>query len=145
MEKKLLSMMTIVLMALVCTTFTSCGDDKDEDNKTVKSPILGTWVISESGSDWSSTKIIIFNSNGTGTQSISGYATENKKRESYSYSQSFTYNILSDRLLQVHFEVGELYFKAVDKVWAYSVSGNQLTINDGYDVGKDYSETYTKR
>ena len=145
MEKKLLSMMTIVLMALVCTTFTSCGDDKDEDNKTVKSPILGTWVISESGSDWSSTKTIIFNSNGTGTQSISGYATENKKRESYSYSQSFTYNILSDRLLQVHFEVGELYFKAVDKVWAYSVSGNQLTINDGYDVGKDYSETYTKR
>ena len=138
-------MMTIVLMALVCTTFTSCGDDKDEDNKTVKSPILGTWVISESGDDWSSTKIIIFNSNGTGTQSISGYATANKKRESYSYSQSFTYNILSDRLLQVHFEVGELYFKAVDKVWAYSVSGNQLTINDGYDVGKDYSETYTKR
>ena len=145
MEKKLFSMMTIVLMALVCTTFTSCGDDKDEDNKTVKSPILGTWVISESGDDWSSTKIIVFNSNGTGTQSISGYATANKKRESYSYSQSFTYNILSDRLLQVHFEVGELYFKALDKVWSYSVSGNQLTINDGYDVGKDYSETYTKR
>ena len=145
MEKKLLSMMAIVLMALVCTTFTSCGDDKDEDNKTVKSPILGTWVISESGDDWSSTETIVFNSNGTGTQSKSGYTTENKKRESYSYSQSFTYNILSDRLLQVHFEVGELYFKAVDKVWAYSVSGNQLTINDGYDVGKDYSETYTKR
>ena len=145
MEKKLFSMMTIVLMALVCTTFTSCGDDKDEDNKTVKSPILGTWVISESGDDWSSTKTIIFNSNGTGTQSISGYATANKKRESYSYSQSFTYNILSDKLLHVHFEVGELYFKAVDKVWAYSVSGNQLTINEGYSVGKDYSETYTKR
>ena len=144
MEKKLLSMMTIVLMALVCTTFTSCGDD-DDDNKTVKSPIVGTWVISESGDDWSNTEIIVFNSNGTGTLSISGYATANKKRESYSYSQSFTYNILSDRLLQVHFEVGELYFKAVDKVWAYSVSGNQLTINDGYDVGKDYSETYTKR
>lgn len=137
--------MTIVLMALVCTTFTSCGDDKDDDNKTVKSPILGTWVISESGDDWSSTETIVFNSNGTGTQSISGYTTENKKRESYSYSQNFTYNILSDRLLQVHFEVGELYFKAVDKVWAYSVSGNQLTINEGYDVGKDYSETYTKR
>ena len=48
--------MTIVLMALVCTTFTSCGDDKDDDNKTVKSPILGTWVISESGDDWSSTE-----------------------------------------------------------------------------------------
>ncbi|MCR5780171.1 MAG: hypothetical protein K6G70_06470 [Bacteroidaceae bacterium] len=143
MEKKLLAMMTIVLMALVCTTFISCGDD--DDDKTVKSPIVGTWVLSESGSDWSSTETIVFNSNGTGTLSLQGYATANKKRESYSYSQGFTYNILSERLLQVHFEVGQLYEKASDRIWAYSVSGNQLTINDGYDVGKDYSETYTKR
>lgn len=143
MEKKLFTMMTIVLMSLVCTTFISCGDD--DDDKTVKSPIVGTWVISESGDDWSSTETIVFNSNGTGTLSISGYATANKKRESYSYSQSFTYNILSERLLQVHFEAGELYTKTSDRIWEYSVSGNQLTINDGYDVGKDYSETYTKR
>jgi hypothetical protein len=144
MEKKLFSLMTIVLMALVCTTFISCGDD-DDDNKTVKSPIVGTWVISESGSDWSSTETIVFNSNGTGTLSLQGYATANKKRESYNYSQGFTYNILSERLLKVHFEVGQLYEKASDRIWEYSVNGNKLTINDGYDVGKDYSETYTKR
>lgn len=43
MKKNLLNWMTILMVAIVCAGFTSCGDD-DESGKTADSDLMGIWI-----------------------------------------------------------------------------------------------------
>lgn len=62
---RIINIMSALFLAIVCFTFTACGDDEDGGGNA--SGVVGTWMID------SDDRIYTFRSNGTGTESEPDY------------------------------------------------------------------------
>ena len=155
MKKCILNWMTIALMAFVCVGLLSCSksDDKSGDSGGNNNPLVGTWSFTKSGSSsdgtWSQTDTFVFNANNTGTKTSVGWASYKQQKQPYNFKDVFNYSatmVNSDSgILRVVFTSTEGRTVGKEYYWYFTITGNILAVNEGYDQGSDYTETYTRK
>ena len=116
MKKNLLNWMTILMVAIVCVGFVSCGGDDDDSNSvTDPSAIIGTWVKFYeketkwvlSNGDW--VKTSEDEDNNHGGQSAVYFGADGTYYQMYNYDGSWQ--------------------KATGTIRSYSIQGNNLILS----------------
>ena len=112
-KKNYLHLMAIMIVAMLCVGFASCGsDDEEKDEEKVSSPLIGTWEngTSEAGA------VIVFKSNGT---IIWDSNVNGKTRHSEG-----TYDASSGSK-----GVVKIYWSGEKdpEIWEFTITGNKLT------------------
>ena len=134
--KKFSFLLTVMLLALVSVSVTSCGDDKDEP---VNSDIVGTWQVKGIDEDGEAYEHLVqFTKNGKwhsvdifyeydetdvdvehGTYSVSGNKViVNYTDDGHSISQTFNYEVKGDKLMlsYLDYPVVITYIRVKDSV-----------------------------
>lgn len=94
MKKNLFYLMTVLMMAVVCVGFASCGDDDDDDSSSQTSgPLVGTWENTRTGSWGYETFTKVFRANGTGYQEYSYSDNSTGQVEKGSEHTNLTYKV----------------------------------------------------
>ena len=155
MKKTIFGWMTIALMAFVCASFVACGGGSDDDagGGVNASPLVGTWNLTESGSNsdssWQGSDTFVFNADGTGTYTSVGWTSYRQQKYNYNIKESFNYSAVMSSsnagILTVVFTSTESRTVGKPYYWSFVISGKTLSVNEGYDVGSDYTKTYTKK
>ena len=145
-QTKFWHLLAVMMVAMLSMTMVSCGGDDDDDDfgtggGSSSNPLVGTWVLSESGSypdDYSSTETWSFSKNGTGSFSVSGYTTWKGQRDSYSAKGNFNYTVLAVdentksgyvRIVFNSVSGDEWYRQGETLDWSFAVGGDVLNLN----------------
>lgn len=124
MKKVLLGFLSILMMAVVCVSFSACGSDggssdgnnDDSGSGSPANALVGTWSRNYSTADVPNAKeVYTFNNNGSGSYK-NAYQTA-----------TFTYGI-ANGYLSVKIRYSDSSY-TVDDVWSYTINGNTLTLN----------------
>lgn len=122
---------------LLSCTFTACGSDDDDDDPvdpaTHDSALIGTWVYSDSGSDWSETLEATFKANGTFTMKATYWEKDYGKETITSSGEWATSN---GYLVVVIKKSNDPDMVGETESGYYTVNGRTATFN---------GDTYTKK
>ena len=88
-KKYLLSLLTIIIVAIQSVVFVSCNKDDEEEKDNIVSPLVGTWEKTEMiGGNWITTTLIL-NADGTYSEtSRNDYEITNSEKGKYSYNET---------------------------------------------------------
>lgn len=129
MEKKnYLHLTTIMIVAMLCVVFASCGSDDDEmEGGKVDSPLIGTWEhgTSDAGA------IIVFKSNGTVVWD------SNVKGDKKHSEGTFDASSGSKGVVKIYWS-GNDY----PEIWEFTINGDKLTTKASISGA---SVTWTKK
>ena len=130
------SMLTILMVTLLCVGFTSCGDDDDDD---AKAKVVGTWK----GPDGNTTVTMTFNSGGDGMYIESYNDSYSGGRESV--STSFTYSMVDAKRGIASIKVPDKWYSG-SSTWTFYfiISDNTMSVYDD-DFGDDLEFVLTKQ
>ena len=132
--KKTFRVLGLAIVAIMLSfSLTACGDDDDDDHfqssdfKGQDSALVGSWTKTETGTNWSDTETIVFNSDGTYEETdveVNGQNT----RTSWEKGTWKTNNAKTQILFQINdssdrSDIGE------QDVENYSVSSGILTLD----------------